>query len=228
MNAPIKPLQWSEHRKPDEIIRYDHVLAESPIGLFSIEWKSWKEHDSYAVYLDSEYIAVGNDIADAMLIAERRVAEVADNLIDLSSLATVTAQRDQLQTLSVTNVMLDIVPGMDGMGEEVYAKSVEEVSHALGELACQVDDLQDQLAPLRSQAMRLRYLESVLCVPGQTYIALHQCNTQALVPEKVTAVVDQRDRLLAALIAVVAVADRKTDVFDEAHAAIASVKGGAV
>lgn len=38
----------------------------------------------------------------------------------------------------------------------------------------------------------------------------------------------QRDRLLEALIAVVAVADRKTDVFDEAHAAIASVKGGAV
>lgn len=96
MNAPIKPLQWSEHRKPDEIIRYDHVLAESPIGLFSIEWKSWKEHDSYAVYLDSEYIADSNDIADAMLIADRRVAEVADNLIDLSSLATVTAQRDRL------------------------------------------------------------------------------------------------------------------------------------
>ncbi len=41
------------------------------------------------------------------------------------------------------------------------------------------------------------------------------------------AAASQRDELLAALEAVVAIADRKTDVFDQAHAAIAKAKGGA-
>lgn len=37
---------------------------------------------------------------------------------------------DALQALSVTNILLDVVPG-DGMGQEVYAKSVAEVEATL-------------------------------------------------------------------------------------------------
>ena len=34
---------------------------------------------------------------------------------------------EQLRALSVSNIMLEVVPGEDGMGEEVYAKSVADI-----------------------------------------------------------------------------------------------------
>lgn len=45
------------------------------------------------------------------------------------------------QELSVTNILLDVVPGFDGMGEEVFAKSVAEVCEKLGELGLQAEEL---------------------------------------------------------------------------------------
>jgi len=55
---------WSEPCKPSENISYyDHVISITPIGTFFIEWKSWKEYDSYSITLKSltneEYI--GNE-----------------------------------------------------------------------------------------------------------------------------------------------------------------------
>jgi hypothetical protein len=47
-----------------------------------------------------------------------------------------------LQALSVTNIMLDVVPGPDGMGEEVYAKSVADVVDALGKMDARIEELQ--------------------------------------------------------------------------------------
>lgn len=59
-------LEWCEPRKPNASgIRYDHVLAESPIGLFSIEWKSWKDHPGYELYLDGEWLVDGGNTLDA-------------------------------------------------------------------------------------------------------------------------------------------------------------------
>jgi hypothetical protein len=43
-----------------------------------------------------------------------------------------------LQALSVTNIMIDVVPG-DGSGHEVYAKSVEQVEALLNILALELD-----------------------------------------------------------------------------------------
>ena len=56
------------------------------------------------------------------------------------------AEVDRLKPLSVTHIMLDVVPGEDGMGEEVYAKSVLEVEEALGRMGERVEDLESELA----------------------------------------------------------------------------------
>lgn len=41
-------LNWSPHYPPDgDFSFYDHVFAETPLGMIKIEWKSWKDHDSY-------------------------------------------------------------------------------------------------------------------------------------------------------------------------------------
>lgn len=57
---------------------------------------------------------------------------------------------ERLAALSVTHIMLDVVPGEDGMGEEVYAKSVLEVEEALGRMGEQVEELESRCSELDS------------------------------------------------------------------------------
>lgn len=45
-----------------------------------------------------------------------------------------------LQALAVTSILLDVVPGADGMGHEVYATSVEDVVEKLSDLGSRLED----------------------------------------------------------------------------------------
>jgi len=38
----IRPLVWTEHRRPNSEISYDHCICETPLGRFVLTWKSWK------------------------------------------------------------------------------------------------------------------------------------------------------------------------------------------
>lgn len=53
-----------------------------------------------------------------------------------------------LRALSVANIMLDVVPGEDGMGEEIYARSVDGVVAVLSKLGDRVETLEDENAAL--------------------------------------------------------------------------------
>ena len=70
-------------------------------------------------------------------------AEAADTI------SALCAALEAAQKLSVTNIMLDVVPGWDGMGDEVYAKSVDEVVEALSKLGCEAEDAQGDLHTAR-------------------------------------------------------------------------------
>lgn len=50
----------------------------------------------------------------------------------------------ELQSLSVENIMLDVVPGFDGMGYEVYAKSVDDVRNAFSLLIDKFECMEGQ------------------------------------------------------------------------------------
>ena len=63
-----------------------------------------------------------------------------------------------LQKLSVTNIMLDVVPGFDGMGEEIYAKSVDDVSQQFGGLVDQIESLEQRLADAERRNEALSHL----------------------------------------------------------------------
>lgn len=56
---------------------------------------------------------------------------------------------DQLDADSVTNIMLDVVPGSDGMGHEVYAKSVGDVVNKLTELDARLEEAEGDVASLK-------------------------------------------------------------------------------
>ncbi len=60
----VKALEWSEHRAPNEEIRYDHCVAESIFGQISIEWKGWKDYPGYTAIIGDEAIN-GNSLEAA-------------------------------------------------------------------------------------------------------------------------------------------------------------------
>lgn len=52
MNVVARPirLHWSDPCPPNDDCHYDHVKAVSPLGEYSIEWKSWKRDPAFVVY----------------------------------------------------------------------------------------------------------------------------------------------------------------------------------
>lgn len=65
---------------------------------------------------------------------------------------------ERLRALSVTNIMLEVVPGWDGMGEEAYAKSVADVEAAFGKMVDREELLEQKLA--EAQALLSRVINS--------------------------------------------------------------------
>ncbi|WP_258129198.1 hypothetical protein [Achromobacter anxifer] len=88
LRAPVAELQWSGVAEPNEQIRYTHVLADSPLGRFSIEWKSWKARDSFCVYLDGDYLDTSMDLDGAKAVALKKVSDMARALAVFAALAS--------------------------------------------------------------------------------------------------------------------------------------------
>jgi hypothetical protein len=65
---------------------------------------------------------------------------------------------DTAEALSVTNLLIDIVPGLDGMGYEVYAKSVAEVSLLISNLYLDAETAGEKLAAAEQRIDRLAVL----------------------------------------------------------------------
>lgn len=81
----IARLEWSEAAPPCEDCRYDHVVATSPLGVFRIEWKSWKgEGDGHNLILNEEYLSSEYSLADAQ---EAAAAFLANKAVELAPFA---------------------------------------------------------------------------------------------------------------------------------------------
>lgn len=68
--------------------------------------------------------------------------------------------------LDVRRIMLDVTPGPDGMGHEVFAKNTQEVEALLTSLGEQLEDARAELAAIR-QALGVPY-EPHQCVQERT------------------------------------------------------------
>lgn len=76
----LKPLEWTEERQPDEDIRYNHVIADSVLGRFSVEWKGWKDYDSRDLYLAGEYIDSFHSVDEAKAGAAAHLLKIYNSL----------------------------------------------------------------------------------------------------------------------------------------------------
>lgn len=77
----VRSLEWSDPQPPSETLRYDHFKAESGLGVFTIEWKSWKTNDPFCLYLDGEYLLTANTIDEAKECAQSYLRNVARNVL---------------------------------------------------------------------------------------------------------------------------------------------------
>lgn len=66
------------------------------------------------------------------------------------------ADVERLQKLSVTNILLDVVPGCDGLGEEVYAKSTDDVVATLNKQGYLIEGLESERDALQSELAKAR------------------------------------------------------------------------
>lgn len=58
-------MNWSEIKEPNKEVSYNHVILESPLGKFVIDWKGWKENPSYDIQLNDEWIGSEYDLETA-------------------------------------------------------------------------------------------------------------------------------------------------------------------
>ena len=77
----LAPVTWSEPQEPNERIRYTHVVAETALGTFTIQWKGWKENDSPCVYLNGEYLSTEPTIEAAKAWVTKHLQKIVNGLV---------------------------------------------------------------------------------------------------------------------------------------------------
>lgn len=66
----VKKLEWAEPASPNEFCSYDHCSAASSLGVYQIEWKSWKDYDSPALYRGGDYLSSSISVEAAKVAAQ--------------------------------------------------------------------------------------------------------------------------------------------------------------
>lgn len=130
--TPQDTLMWSEERQPDEGVRYNHVLAESPMGRFSIEWKGWKAYDTYCVYLDGDYLDTKVTLDDAKGFATEHIRAKAAALTGY-----VSAPHPAEPSPELMRLMPEVLAALKCSGLNVsLAEDVERVLLAQPAVSC--------------------------------------------------------------------------------------------
>lgn len=64
-------MNWTEPMPPTKgISNYSHIICETPLGKAFIEWKHWKERDTYSIIIGDNYVGEGYDLDDAKRVAK--------------------------------------------------------------------------------------------------------------------------------------------------------------
>lgn len=90
------------------------------------------------------------------LAPHQKEREAAQLLVAAKNELSAMQQRAEVaESLSVTKILLCVVPGLDGEGEDVYAKSVAEIEELLSSLSGQVEDYEFgiKIAPVIRQKL---------------------------------------------------------------------------
>ena len=115
-----------------------------------------------------------------------RLNQLVDDLTaEIQTGSTSWAFQPSDPATDVTKIMLDVVPGEDGMGLEIYAKSVDDVEQAMTALCDRIEELEDKLAArTRSLDETVEYMNEG-CICGRAPAPKHPVDPRLLaVPPK--------------------------------------------
>lgn len=84
----MSKLAWSDVLQPNDRIMYTHVVLETPLGFFTIEWKSYKDPlRDFTIFLQESlflehetYIGTGETLEHAKEIVENYLVGKRDGL----------------------------------------------------------------------------------------------------------------------------------------------------
>jgi hypothetical protein len=88
---------------------------------------------------------VAFDCAAGLAEYERR------EMVERAHVAPLLAEIERLEALSVGKIMIEVVPGHDGMGEEVYAKSVADIQKVLSKFVDDNEALETERDKLKAE-----------------------------------------------------------------------------
>lgn len=120
-------MKWTEPKPPTQAIsNYDHVICETPLGKALIEWKGWKESDSYSLTIGNDYIGEGDDLDDAKRLAKewliKKHKELSQCLNSVSTTNSIIYLIEKIWINSMENNPDDAI-GYESFG---YVKTEEE------------------------------------------------------------------------------------------------------
>lgn len=93
MTTPLN-LKWSKAFPPnggkateedEKPSFYDHRYVKTPLGMISVEWKSWKENDSYCIDIDGEFIDIAYELDDVNRIIDDYLIKLQDGIDQIYS-----------------------------------------------------------------------------------------------------------------------------------------------
>lgn len=78
-------MKWTKPKPPTEgISYYGQTICETPFGELKIEWKSWKENDSFDVMLSTyDWIGAEYDLDSAKDLARKYLIQKHKELSEL-------------------------------------------------------------------------------------------------------------------------------------------------
>lgn len=97
-------------------------------------------------------VLTDREIMDAMLYGQTDARVLQNGRAVEAAVLAKAAQQSPVAPADerdVTRIMLKVVPDMDGMGQEVYAKSVEQVVDVLTQQSERIDELENENGNLR-------------------------------------------------------------------------------
>lgn len=66
-----RELAWTPEQPPGPGCPYNHTTAPTPMGAISIEWKGWKESDSFTVFFPwGDKVLEGDTLGSAKAVAQ--------------------------------------------------------------------------------------------------------------------------------------------------------------
>lgn len=74
-------ITFSEERPASEQVRYNHVVATTPLGEYTIIWKGWKDYDPPWIDGPLEFGESADDVPHAKELIMQHLKRVRDSLI---------------------------------------------------------------------------------------------------------------------------------------------------